>query len=66
MAKAKKQSAANLEWYIPGLRCNAARQNTELSGDDHAPATRGRMRAQYPLPNGPPPPHGGGDGRLFR
>ena len=31
----------------------AARQNTEPSGDDHAPVTRGRMRAQYPLPHGP-------------
>ena len=28
-------------------------QNTELCGDDHAPVTRGRMRAQYPLPHGP-------------
>ena len=27
---------------------------TELCGDDHAPVTRGRMRAQYPLPHGPP------------
>ena len=36
------------------LRCSAARQNIELSGDDHAPVTRGRMRAQYPLPHGPP------------
>ena len=24
-----------------------------LCGDDHAPVTRGRMRAQYPLPHGP-------------
>ena len=30
-----------------------ARQNIELSGDDHAPVTRGRMRAQSPLPHGP-------------
>ena len=28
-----------------GLRCSAARQNTELCGNDHAPVTRGRMRA---------------------
>ena len=41
------------EWYRTGLRCSAARQNTELCGDDHAPVTRGRMRAQYPLPHGP-------------
>ena len=25
---------------------------TELSGDDHAPVTRGRMRTQYLLPHG--------------
>ena len=43
-------------WYRTGLRCSAARQNTELCGDDHAPVTRGRMRAQYPLPHAPPPP----------
>ena len=35
--------------------CAAVRQNIELSGDDHAPVTRGRMRAQYPLPHGPCP-----------
>ena len=35
------------------MRCSAARKNTELCGDDHAPVTRGRMRAQYPLPHGP-------------
>ena len=40
----------------------------ELCGDDHAPVTRGRMRAQYPSPHGPcrfPPlvvPRGGGGG----
>ena len=46
-----------------GLRCSAARQNTELCGDDHTHVTRGRMRAQYPLPHGraTPPPPGGGD-----
>ena len=44
---------AHLGWYSTGLRCSAARQNIELSGDDHAPVTRGRMRAQYPLPRGP-------------
>ena len=33
------------------LQCN--KQNTEQCGDDHAPVTRGRMRAQYPLPHGP-------------
>ena len=46
-------SPVQLEWYRTGLRCSAARQNTELCGDDHAPVTRGRMRAQYPLPHGP-------------
>ena len=62
---------SHLEWYRTGLRCSAARQNTELSGDDHAPVTRGRMRTQYPLPHGPcrsPPlvvPQGGvGDRHL--
>ena len=37
------------------LQCS--KQNTEQCGDDHAPVTRGRMRAQYPLPlaNSPPP-----------
>ena len=34
------------------LQCS--KQNTEQCGDDHAPVTRGRMRAQYPLPHGPP------------
>ena len=52
MAKAKASS--HLEWYRTGLRCSAARKNIELCGDDHAPVTRGRMRAQYPLPHGPP------------
>ena len=33
------------------LQCS--KQNTEQCGDDHAPVTRGRMRAQYPLPHGP-------------
>ena len=37
---------------------SAARQNTELSGDDHAPVTRGRMRTQYLLPHGPIEPKG--------
>ena len=44
--------SSHLEWYRTGLRCSAARQNTELCGDDHAPVTRGRMQAQYPLPHG--------------
>ena len=44
--------SSHLEWYRTGQRCSAARQNTELCGDDHAPVTRGRMRAQYPLPHG--------------
>ena len=35
------------------LQCS--KQNTEQCGDDHAPVTRGRMRAQYPLPHGPAP-----------
>ena len=28
--------------------------NNEQCGYDHAPVTRGRMRAQFPLPHGPP------------
>ena len=36
----------------PTLQCS--RQNTEQCGYDHAPVTRGRMRAQFPLPHGPP------------
>ena len=45
------------------LQCS--KQNTEQCGYDHAPVTRGRMRAQFPLPHGPkrasqgPPPHRG-------
>ena len=35
------------------LQCS--KQNTEQCGYDHAPMTRGRMRAQFPLPHGPPP-----------
>ena len=35
------------------LQCS--KRNTEQCGDDHAPVTRGRMRAQYPLPHGPVP-----------
>ena len=35
------------------LQCN--KQNTEQCGYDHAPVTRGRMRAQFPLPHGPMP-----------
>ena len=46
--------SSHLEWYRTGLHCSAARKNTELCGDDHAPVTRGRMQAQYPLPHGPP------------
>ena len=34
------------------LQCSM--QDTEQCGYDHAPVTRGRMRAQYPLPHGPP------------
>ena len=39
------------------LQCS--KQNTEQCGYDHAPVTRGRMRAQFPLPHGPHPllPH---------
>ena len=53
MAKAKAQSAAT--WSGTELVCAAVQQetHTELCGDDHAPVTRGRMRAQYPLPHGP-------------
>ena len=38
------------------LQCS--KQNTEQCGYDHARVTRGRMRAQFPLPHGPtaPPP----------
>ena len=32
------------------LQCSE--KNTEQCGYDHAPVTRGRMRAQYPLPHG--------------
>ena len=35
------------------LQCS--KQNTEQCGYDHAPVTRGRMRAQFPLPHGPGP-----------
>ena len=35
------------------LQCSE--NNTEQCGYDHAPLTRGRMRAQYPLPHGPLP-----------
>ena len=48
------------------LQCS--KQNTEQCGYDHAPVTRGRMRAQFPLPHGPKttapptPPKEGGDG----
>ena len=33
------------------LQCS--KQNTEQCGYDHALVTRGRMRAQFPLPHGP-------------
>ena len=36
------------------LQCS--KQNTEQCGYDHAPVTRGRMRAQFPLPHGPTQP----------
>ena len=32
------------------MQCS--KQNTEQCGYDHAPVTRGRMRAQFPLPHG--------------
>ena len=35
------------------LQCSE--QNTEQCGYDHALVTRGRMRAQFPLPHGPHP-----------
>ena len=35
------------------LQCS--KKNTEQCGYDHAPVTRGRMRAQFPLPHGPLP-----------
>ena len=34
------------------LQCS--KQNNEQCGYDHAPVTRGCMRAQFPLPHGPP------------
>ena len=34
------------------LQCS--KKHTEQCGCDHAPVTRGRMRAQFPLPHGPP------------
>ena len=37
------------------LQCS--KKNTEQCGYDHAPVTRGRMRAQFPLPHGPNPKH---------
>ena len=40
------------------LQCS--KQNTEQCGYDHAPVTRGRMRAQFPLPHGQ-----GGPGRSW-
>ena len=33
------------------LQCS--KQNNEQCGYDHAPVTRGRMRARFPLPHGP-------------
>ena len=33
------------------LQCS--KKNTEQCGYDHAPVTRGRMRARFPLPHGP-------------
>ena len=35
------------------LQCS--KKSTEQCGYDHAPVTRGRMRAQFPLPHGPRP-----------
>ena len=35
------------------LQCS--KKHTEQCGYDHAPVTRGRMRAQLPLPHGPVP-----------
>ena len=34
------------------LQCS--KHDIEQCGYDHAPVTRGRMRAQFPLPHGPP------------
>ena len=34
------------------LQCS--KKHTKQCGYDHAPVTRGRMRAQFPLPHGPP------------
>ena len=49
--KAKAQSANT--WCGTELVCAAVQQeNTEQCGYDHAPVTRGRMRAQFPLPHG--------------
>ena len=39
--------------FFPARRMPPPPQTkTELCDDDHAPVTRGRMRAQYPLPHG--------------
>ena len=61
--------ANDLSYVPPGVVHNwsalqCSKQNTKQCGDDHAPVTRGRMQAQYPLPHGqvlmgsidPPPP----------
>ena len=38
-------------WSAP----QCSKKHTEQCGYDHAPVTRGRMRAQFPLPHAPPP-----------
>ena len=52
MTKVKAQSATT--WCGTELVCAAVQRekNTEQCGYDHAPVTRGHMRAQYPLPHG--------------
>ena len=51
--EAKAQSATT--WCGTELVCAAVQQekNTEQCGYDHAPVTRGHMRAQFLLPHGP-------------
>ena len=54
----KAQSKPKHSQQPPGVVQNSStlqcsKQNTEQCGYDHAPVTRGRMRAQFQLPHGP-------------
>ena len=54
-----QEEGVYIRWIKPpppsrtALQCSKAKHWAEC-GDDHAPVTRGRMRAKYPLPHGPP------------